>query len=186
MASPAFTVALKLLGIIVLLGAVLFVALDREDSETVELEALQTLRVGVLPDQSPQTLRTRFAPFLAYLSKYLEIPVELVVPESYARLLELFHNKEVDFAYMGAYSFVRARQQDAAIPLVMRRIDTRFTSLFVVSAENPAQTLDDLRGQRLGFGSFPIHLRRRLVETANRCRGSKAPIGKTRARNDPC
>jgi phosphonate transport system substrate-binding protein len=75
------------------------------------------------------------------------------VPESYSDLLELFHDQKVDLVYLGGYSYVKAQQNDHAIPLVMRRVDTRFTSLFIVNADSPAQTLDDLENKSIAFGS---------------------------------
>jgi len=124
---------------------------DQENSNSAIVP--ETLRIGILPDQDPETLRRRFAPILKYLSAALQIPCELRIPESYEHLLELFHNDEIDLGYFGGYSFVNARQQDRAVPLVMRRIDTRFTSLFLVHANSTAQKMDDLQGKRIGFGS---------------------------------
>ena len=136
-------------GLIALL--LLVIKHDQENSNSAIVP--ETLRIGILPDQDPETLRRRFAPILKYLSAALQIPCELRIPESYEHLLELFHNNEIDLGYFGGYSFVNARQQDRAVPLVMRRIDTRFTSLFLVHANSTAQKMDDLQGKRIGFGS---------------------------------
>jgi len=124
---------------------------DREKSNSAVVP--ETLRIGILPDQDPETLQRRFTPILKYLSAALQIPCELRIPESYEHLLELFHKDEIDLGYFGGYSFVNARQQDRAVPLVMRRIDTRFTSLFLVHANSTAQKMEDLQGNRIGFGS---------------------------------
>ena len=117
------------------------------------IESATVLRIGVLPDQSPEVLRKRFAPVLSYLADNLQLSCELIMPESYTDLLELFHEQKVDLAYLGGYSYVKARQNDQAIPLVMRRVDTHFTSLFIVNANSPAQTLNNLENKSITFGS---------------------------------
>jgi phosphonate transport system substrate-binding protein len=133
------------------LSLLLVISHDREESNAAVVP--ETLRIGILPDQDPETLQRRFAPILKYLSAALQIPCELRIPESYEHLLELFHKGEIDLGYFGGYSFVNARQQDRAVPLVMRRIDTRFTSLFLVHANSTVQKIEDLQGKRIGFGS---------------------------------
>ena len=136
-----------------LIIVVLFFANNQKQPETSNIESTHILRIGVLPDQNPETLKKRFEPVLDYLSEKLQLSCELIVPESYPDLLQLFHDQKVDLAYFGGYSYVKARQRDGAIPLVMRRIDTRFTSLFIVKASNPAQTLESLENRSIAFGS---------------------------------
>jgi phosphonate transport system substrate-binding protein len=135
-----------------IIGVIFFMSGDRQ-SEIGNIESAEVLRIGVLPDQSPEVLRKRFAPVLSYLAENLQLACELIVPESYSDLLELFHDQKVDLVYLGGYSFVKAQQKNHAIPLVMRRVDTRFTSLFIVNANSPAQTLDKLENKSIAFGS---------------------------------
>lgn len=111
------------------------------------------LRIAVLPDQSPERLRARYTPLLDYLATQLEVQIELIIPDNYADMLERFHRNEIDLAHFGGLSFVKAAHKDAAIPIVMRDIDTRFSSYYLVRADNPAKSLVDLRGKKLGFGS---------------------------------
>lgn len=139
-------------GVFLILVALIFVNNEKQP-ETSNIESTHILRIGVLPDQNPETLKKRFEPILDYLSEKLQLSCELIVPESYPDLLQLFHDQKVDLAYFGGYSYVKARQQDGAIPLVMRRVDTRFTSVFIVSADNPVQTLERLENRSITFGS---------------------------------
>jgi len=135
-----------------IIGVTFFMSGERQ-SEIGEIESVEVLRIGVLPDQNPEVLRKRFASVLSYLGENLQLSCELIVPESYSDLLELFHDQTVDLVYLGGYSYVKARQKDHAIPLVMRRVDTRFTSLFIVNANSPAQSLDNLENKSIAFGS---------------------------------
>ena len=111
------------------------------------------LRIGVLPGENPETLRSRYEPLVEYLAEQLQIPCTLTIPDSYGDLVTLFHNREVDLAHFGGYTFIQAAEQDQAIPLVMRSIDTRFTSFFIVGGASTAQTMADLEGQVLSFGA---------------------------------
>lgn len=135
-----------------IIGITIFISGEHQ-SKTGNFEPAEVLRIGVLPDQSPEVLKKRFASVLSYLVENLQLNCELIVPDSYSHLLELFHDQKVDLVYLGGYSYVKARQKDHAIPLVMRRIDTHFTSLFIVNANSPVQTLDNLENKSIAFGS---------------------------------
>lgn len=147
---PWFASALILFAIVVGFASLL---LDDTEPTPEPTTTPSTLRIGVLPDQDPETLQRRFAPVLEYLSAELQIPCELKIPNSYGQLVEMFHHKEVELAYFGGYSFIKAQQNDQARSLVMRRIDTRFTSYLLVHADSEARNIEDLRGKRLAFGS---------------------------------
>jgi phosphonate transport system substrate-binding protein len=151
--NRSFKVALVLTCVSALIIGTLFFLANANKPEIGKTGPPAILRIGVLPDQNPEILYQRFEPVLDYLSSYLQLRCELVVPESYEQMLKLFHDQEIDLAYFGGYSFTRAQQMDGAVPLVMRRIDTRFTSLFIVATDSPVQTLDQLEGKDMAFGS---------------------------------
>lgn len=145
------------LGVAVLIFGILGISIlyyplvDIESPGKIALPA--TLRVGVLPDESPERLRQRYEPLLDHLSENLQIACELVIPASYNELLNLFSERSIDLAYFGGYTYIKAKQQAGAVPLVMRRIDIRFTSYFLVASDNSAESLQDLRGKTISFGS---------------------------------
>ncbi len=115
-------------------------------------ETPDMLRVGVLPDQSPEILKQRYQPLLDYLGAEIGMPFQLVVPGDYAALLDMFHNHEVDIAYFGGLTFLRAREASGARALVMRDVDTRFRSSFLVRADRPEVAIGEFRGKTLAFG----------------------------------
>lgn len=110
------------------------------------------LRIGVLPDQSPETLQQRYAPLLGYLARQTGIETRLVIPADYRHAVDLFGADELDLVFFGGLTFVQARAAHGAEALVMREIDTRFTSWFVVRPELAQKRLSDLKGQSLTFG----------------------------------
>lgn len=111
------------------------------------------LRVGVLPDQNSEILRTRFSPLLDYLAEGSGVEIESVAALDYSHLLQLFRNKEVDMARFGGLGFVQANTFYGAEPLVMRDIDTRFVSWFLVRENSSAKNLEDMSGKPFSFGS---------------------------------
>lgn len=114
---------------------------------------LELLRIGILPDETKDKLVARYTPLFNYLSEEIDIPYKLVIPDTYSELVELFHDGKVDLAYFGGFTFVKAHVQDDAISLVMRDVDTRFTSYYLVRADSDAGTLMDFKGKRFSFGS---------------------------------
>jgi phosphonate transport system substrate-binding protein len=111
------------------------------------------LRIGVLPDQNPETLQQKYGPLVEYLAAQTGSQTRLVIPADYYDAIRLFSEGKVDLAYFGGLTFVQAQAGFNAEALVMREIDTRFSSWFLVRSEHARQHLSDFRGKRLGFGS---------------------------------
>lgn len=116
-------------------------------------DAAKRLRVAILPDRDPAEIRDRYAPLLAYLSEHTGIQFEQIAVDSYAHLLDLFHDGRIDLAHFGGLTFLKAHERDQAIPLVSRDADLRFTSYFLVRGDNPVARLEDCRGMSFSFGS---------------------------------
>ncbi len=110
--------------------------------------------IGVLPDESETRLRERFTPLQEYLEHATGLDFELTVAATYGDLVTDFGRGEVDLAWFGALTMAQAMEQFDAWPLAMRDIDLGFVSVFLVPARSPAETLQDLRGGTLGFGSW--------------------------------
>lgn len=114
---------------------------------------LKLIRVGVLPGESAERLRARYEPLVDYLSASTGLEHRLVIPENYGALLDLFSAGEIELAYFGGLTYLRAQASDGAVPLVMRDVDANFTTYFVVRADAAAQDISELTGQKLAFGS---------------------------------
>jgi phosphonate transport system substrate-binding protein len=114
-------------------------------------ETPEVLRVGVVPDQSPEILRQRFQPLLDYLSVEIGMPFQLVVPGDYSALLDMFQKREIDIAYFGGFTFLKARESSGARALVMRDVDTRFRSSFLARTNRPETTIADFLDKKLTY-----------------------------------
>ncbi|MCP4672992.1 MAG: phosphate/phosphite/phosphonate ABC transporter substrate-binding protein [Desulfobacula sp.] len=135
--------------IVILFTSIIACTSNKENNKIV----LSSLRIGILPDESNEKLIERYTPLFEYLAVETGIPYKLIIPKSYNELLELFHTKNIDLAYFGGYTFVKAYISDNAIPLVMRNVDTRFTSYFLVKKDHPAQNIKDFKDKKFSFGS---------------------------------
>jgi len=111
------------------------------------------VRIGVLPDMSEKDLQQRYDPLLKYLSEETDLDFRLVFPADYVELLHFFGTGELDLALFGGLTFVQANTLYQAEPLVMRDVDTRFISVFLVRNNDTATELSDLEGKVLAFGS---------------------------------
>ena len=113
---------------------------------------IDILRIGILPDEGEEALRERYVPLLEFLSQETGLPCELVIPKHYATLIRLFGEGQIDLAYFGGVTFVNASSVYGAVPLVMRDVDSNFTSVFVVADEG-FKDFEELQGKRFSFGS---------------------------------
>lgn len=127
----------------------------------------QPLKVGMIPDAgATQVSVEQKAPLQHYLTKALGRPVKLVIPTNYAATVEAIGNGSLDIAYFGGLTYAKAHERYGAIPLVQRKIDQQFHSLFITRAGSGIKTLQDLRGKTFCFGdinSTSGHLIPRLV-----------------------
>ena len=69
-----------------------------------------TLTFTAIPDQDTARLQQRFDKIAAYLSKRLDTPVRYVPVKSYAATVEMFKDNQVQLAWFGGLSGVKARQ----------------------------------------------------------------------------
>ena len=114
---------------------------------------LEEIRLGTLPDQSAKNLETRLQPLLDYLSLKTGIHCKVIIPSGYSELVKLFAEHKVDIAYFGGLTFLQAHKNHGAEALVMREIDTRFTSLFITNKKNSTKKLTDFKDKVISFGN---------------------------------
>jgi phosphonate transport system substrate-binding protein len=114
----------------------------------------RTLRVTAIPDESPTELARKAAPLVKYLEQKMGMKVEYVPVTDYAAAVEALANQQVDWVWVGGFTFVQAlvRSGGKAIPLVQREEDAKFRSVFITT-DDRIKTLADLKGKTLSFGS---------------------------------
>lgn len=132
-----------------------FVAGVLGSAAALNLNGADKISVGMIPDAgATQVSIEEKAPLRDYLAKSLGTTVNLVIPTNYNATVEGLGNGSLDFAYLGALTYVKAHQSYGVIPLVQRQADKDFHSVFVVPAGAPFKQLTDLKGKRFAFGDI--------------------------------
>jgi phosphonate transport system substrate-binding protein len=119
------------------------------------LNAAGSIRVGMVPDAgATQVSIEEKAPLRDYLAKAVGSSVELIIPTNYNATVEALGNSSLDFAYLGALTYVKAHDRYNVAPLVQRSADKNFHSLFITQAGSSIQKLADCKGKRFAFGDI--------------------------------
>jgi phosphonate transport system substrate-binding protein len=115
-------------------------------------------RVGLIPNQAPDTVKTQYASFKAYLEKELAVPIELFVASDYAGVVQAMASDKLDMALFGGVTYVQAREQADIYPIVTEldkaTKSTKYTSVIIVPADSPVKTVAELKGKTFAFGDI--------------------------------
>jgi phosphonate transport system substrate-binding protein len=109
---------------------------------------LPPLRVGLIPNISPEEQAARYAPFRDYLAERLGREVELFVATNYAGVVQAMASDRLDLAYFGGITYLQAEQLVTVEPLVTE-VDqmtgtSRYLSAIVVRSDSPYTTVAEL------------------------------------------
>ena len=111
------------------------------------------LRVSAIPDQSPERVLRQHEKLIELVCASIDLRCEWTPVGSYEELVARIGSSEIDLAYFGGVTFAQAYQQHAVVPVAMRDVDTRFTSVVVVRQDVAARNLDELRDRSFAFGA---------------------------------
>jgi len=128
--------------------AVLFVSLAAAISATGQDNSI-TLALtpdGLSPEQR--------LPLQNYLKQSMGRDVKLITFNSYAATLDGLASGSIDFACVGALTYVRGRARSGIVPLVQRSSDLQFHSVIIANAGKPIYSLSDLKGKKFAFGDI--------------------------------
>ncbi len=150
-------------GLSILPSSLLLVALLLSGCRAAQLSdgassASETVRVGLIPNQSPDTVKAQYEPFREYLSEQLDLPVELFVASDYAGVVEAMASDRLDLAYFGGLTFVQAEQR-ARIRPVVTEVDqgthtTKYHSVIITQANSDIRQVKDIKGKLFAFGDI--------------------------------
>ena len=119
------------------------------------LRAADGISVGMIPDAgATQVSIEQKAPLRDYLAKALGEPVKLIIPTNYNATVEALGNGSLDFAYLGALTYLKAHERYGVVPLVQRSIDKQFHSVFVTQGGSSVKSLADTKGKSFAFGDI--------------------------------
>jgi phosphonate transport system substrate-binding protein len=113
--------------------------------------ANNSITVALTPDGLSPEQRV---PLQHYLTQYMGREVKLVTLSSYSATLDSLSSGSVDFASLGAVTYVRGRARMGLVPLVQRESDLQYHSLIIANAGKPIYSLSDLRGKQFAYGDI--------------------------------
>lgn len=148
----------------------------------------RTLRVGIIPNISPEKQRAQYEPLREHLTEALGVEVELFVANNYAGVVAALVAKQVDVAYLGGLTYAQAVEQSSGITPMVTEIDEetgtpRYHAAVVVPAASPAKTVQDVVAAkgRFAFGdvsstSGSLYPRMMITDAGARCRADELDV----------
>jgi phosphonate transport system substrate-binding protein len=121
-------------------------------------QSAPSFRFTAIPDENTARLQERFTKVAAYLSKELGVQVEYIPVKSYSASVAAFKNDEVQLAWFGGLSGVKARLAvPGSMAIAQGEEDTQFVTYFIANAQTGLQAGEDfpagIKGRTFTFGS---------------------------------
>jgi phosphonate transport system substrate-binding protein len=123
-------------------------------------------RFGVPPwqrDQSVDDIRRLYEPLLNYLGRATDAKITIVTARSYEDMVHYFADGRVDFGTISPVPYVSAQRLNPGVKLLLtelswdptrtKRVDSYQGMIVTLRARDDINTVDDLRGKRMGFVS---------------------------------
>jgi len=123
-------------------------------------------RFGVPPwqrGQSVDDIRRLYEPLLNYLGRATDAKITIVTARSYEDMVHYFADGRVDFGTISPVPYVSAQRLNPGVKLLLtelswdptrtKRVDSYQGMIVTLRARDDINTVDDLRGKRMGFVS---------------------------------
>ena len=142
--------------------------------------AESTLYFTAIPDEDETSLEERFSKVADYLESQLDVSVTYVPVKSYAASVTTFRNNQVQLAWFGGLSGVRARERVPGSEAIAQGVeDQKFRSYFIANTGTGIEKSDTLpkaiEGKTMAFGSRGSTSGRLMPEHYIRQRFNAAP-----------
>jgi phosphonate transport system substrate-binding protein len=114
----------------------------------------KTLKVALLPDETPSTIIKNNEGLEKYLEQRLGKDIELVVTTDYSSMIEAASNRRIDLAYFGPLSYVLAKTKSNIEPFAALKKDgnTTYQSVVIASTASGVNTIEEVAGKTVAFG----------------------------------
>jgi len=121
-------------------------------------QAAEPFVFTAIPDQDESQLRERFDKIAVYLSDKLGVEVKYIPVKSYAAAVTAFRNNQVQLAWFGGLSGVRARSLVEGSEAIAQGFEDQSFETYFIAHEStglkPSETLpDNIAGKTFTFGS---------------------------------
>ena len=113
------------------------------------------LTFAVVPAENASGVSDRFAPFIAYLTKELGVPVELRLANDYAAVIEGQRAGNIEIAHYGPASYAKAYltgvKTEPFATNLKNNGELGYYSVIYVRADSPYHDIRDLKGKTIGL-----------------------------------
>ena len=116
----------------------------------------QTLRVALLPDESPSVVIKNNENLKKYLQEKLGRKVELVVTTDYSSMIEAMRHGRLDLAYFGPLSYVMAKSKCDIEPFaaMQKKGKATYRSVVIAHTGSGIEKITDIKGHDMAFGDI--------------------------------
>jgi phosphonate transport system substrate-binding protein len=114
----------------------------------------ETLKVALLPDESPNTVIQNNQKLKEYLERELGKKVELIVTTDYSSMIEAMRHGRIHLGYFGPLSYVLARQKCEIEPFAALRSkgSTTYQAVLIANSAAGIDSIDAVKGRDVAFG----------------------------------
>jgi phosphonate transport system substrate-binding protein len=114
----------------------------------------KTLKVALLPDESPATIIKNNQGLKDYLEKALGKKVELVVTTDYSSMIEAMRHGRLDLAFFGPLSYCLAKTKSEIEPFaaLSRKGSTTYQAVVIGNVAAKVDSIADINGKDMAYG----------------------------------
>lgn len=125
---------------------------------TFSLQAFESLKLGLIPWNTPEQMLKDYEPTRKLLEKKLDIPVSLTVTKDYKEVFSRFRAGAINMMLIGGNQFAKYYDQDKSFRyLATVKTDINgeavdhYNSLIIAHRDSGIKTMEDLKGKNFSF-----------------------------------
>lgn len=122
--------------------------------KTAELGSAENpVKLHFVPSVDAKVIEENSKAFKAYLEANTPYKYEITIPQSYVAVVEAFGTKRADIAAFNTFGYILAHDKYGveAKMTVLRHGLATYQSQFIVKADSPIKTIEDLAGKKVAF-----------------------------------
>jgi phosphonate transport system substrate-binding protein len=127
---------------------------SQEEAIPFDSQPVQTLRIGLIPEQNLFSQKRRYEPLAEYLSREVEARIVLKILSRYGNIIENFVSNDLDGAFFGSFTGALAHRrlgvEALARPEYLDGTST-YHGLLFVRRESGIRSGEGMKGKRFAF-----------------------------------
>lgn len=114
----------------------------------------KTLKVALLPDESPSTVIKNNDALKQYLEKSIGKKIDLVVTTDYSSMIEAMRHGRLDLAFFGPLSYVMAKSKCdiEAFAAMAKKGKGTYRGVIIANTGAGINRLEDIKGKKMAYG----------------------------------